>query len=155
MLKKTNAPTFLRIGDPLYIDNPTPNREKLVYERKFPSHFVSSIETKKDIENGVVQILICIAPNADALEVYRKEEYYSALRSEEIELGCDTACFRIETEDRDDEISTMSDGYFGMATNLFYGNKNYGSIISLFIDENVYDKGIEDSFKYVFCKEVL
>lgn len=151
MFEKIHTPTFLRIGDPLYIDEPTPNRKRYVLERNFPSHFVSSMEIK---ENGnLMQISICIAPNDEALQVYQKDEFYSALKHETIELGCDTACFRIETDEKEDEISTMSDGCYGFAINLSYGDKNYGSIISLSIDKNVYDQSIEDSIKYVFYKE--
>lgn len=153
MFEKIHTPAFLRIGDPMYIDEPTPNRKKYVLEKTYPSDFVSSMQITKGDGSGCVQILICIAPNSEALSVYQKEEYYSALRSETVELGCDTACFRIETDEKDDEISTMSDGYYGFAVNLFYGNKNYGSIISLSIDEDVYDQSTEDSLKYVFYKE--
>lgn len=146
-----DTPTFLRIGDPSYLEEPTPNRKKLIFESTFPKDFVSSVRIEKFNEDGFVQISICIAPHNELLTLYEKGMSYKFLSHEEQELGCDTACFVIETENDSDEICTMSDGYYGSAhkfTNI--KGENYGVIILLSIDSDVYDEGITNTIKYLF-----
>ena len=92
MFERIHTPAFLRIGDPMYIDEPTPNRKKYVFEKTYPSDFASSMQITKGDGSGCVQILICIAPNSEALAVYQKEEYYSArCAGSRKDLPCQTA----------------------------------------------------------------
>ena len=93
-----DTPTFLRIGDPSYLEEMTSNRERLVFESNFPQDFVSSVKIENFDEDGFVQISICIAPHNQLLALYEKGKSYTFLNCIEQELGCDTACFSIETE---------------------------------------------------------
>ena len=58
---------------------------------------------------------------------------------EEVELGCDTACFSIEVDEAWEEFHTGADGYYGSAFKYSVDKVPYGIHINLFVDKDMYD----------------
>lgn len=149
---RIKTPNRICIGDPYYLDEPIANRNSLIFKKTFPKNFLSSLSVTHNEDEGFVEILICFAPDEKHLKAYEEESYFSACNMKKIDLGCDTACFRIEVDDREDVIHTMADGYYGYAASFTYNRKSRGSFVSLVIDEDIYDERIESSIKYLFIE---
>ena len=151
MRNSIQTPSFLFIGDPFYTEKYSGSRLKdLVFENKFPKTFVSSMIIEPDKENGIVLIKLCIAPDVKTLSMYEQDKYPIVFNAKEKLLGCDTACFVIETQEKHIQINTMADGFFGNVYRFTYNRKCQGIIAHLYIDSDIFDEQIEREFNYVF-----
>ena len=147
------TPSRLTIGDPWYRENPPQRVKELIFESKFPKTFVSSLSIKHDEESEEYAIKICIAPNNKILALYEEDKYLEVFNHKKMLLGCDTACFEIETPEKYVHIGTMADGCFGDAHRFTYNRKCQGAIINIFLCEAAFDERIQREIEYVFTKE--
>jgi hypothetical protein len=148
------TPSILRIGDPLYFESYSGKRlHDLIFEQKFPKTYVSSLEIVRNSKDGIATVRICIAPDAKTLVLYETDRYPAHFNVKAMELGCDTACFTVETQDRYVDIGTMADGYFGSVNKFTFNRRCQGAIITICLDNDIFDVSITRDFYYVFEKE--
>ena len=153
MKKSIATPNFLCIGDPWYQEMASDKRKKLIFESKFPTTFLSSLSIEHIKEEELYQVKICIAPDDKTLSLYEKDRYPQVFNHKELILGCDTACFDIETDSRCINIGTMADGYFGDTHRFTHNRKCQGAIINLFLSDDVFDERTLKEIEYVFERE--
>lgn len=87
------------------------------------------------IEVRVVQGSRMTGDPEDMLQTYMNGEYYEGKLKKEIEFGCDTASFVIETMHGNDLFHTGADGYYG---SLACFKQCWGMILDLELDGQMF-----------------
>ena len=143
------------IGDPSYIDEyekGTPDYNRLVADfsnspkNKLGYIQVSCVEystgeaSKNKYTSRYFVVDVATAPTEDIANVYLDGKFYSlSNKSVDVELGCDTARFDVETDFGFDTYSTGADGYYGQASVYNLKNKPFGTHIELTVSCDMYD----------------
>ena len=137
------------VGDPMYVENyPKGSKDykRLVADFKNPKKncfgFLRISEKEYDDEGikwGGYEVDIVTVPFKEAAEVYLDGKRYTRASKEEVQLGCDTACFSIEVDEDWEEFHTGADGYYGSAFKYSVDKVPYGIHINLFVDKDMYD----------------
>ena len=131
--------TKLRIGDPYYFEairnKTTRGAEKeMVFDGSISAAPLGKIKIalvhvkEADIEFDSLEVTVVQGLREEMLDVYLDNKYYKDTKVKEVELGCDTACFELETKYSYDKFDTGADGWYGH----FDKYKQYfGSTLSL------------------------
>lgn len=164
---KVAAPTKLIIGDPMYLDDIVNGTDKgcekeITFIRKrLPKDTHVEIvieeiqETYEDMTFTSIRVKILGVSEkyskADAMSImaiFKADKYHPLLVSKQNELGCDTACFIIETNKGYEEFHTGADGYYGSYI-VYKGTKAYS--IELSLDSDFFDfDNVVSTMKYLF-----
>lgn len=162
------APKKLIIGDPMYLEDIENNRDigaekQLSFIRKrLPKDMICKIvieekeEKNKDHFFKTIYVKIMAVKNIHNIEmfnVFESDKWYPSLISKKGELGCDTACFSIETDNEYLDFRTGADGYYG---DYFIHKNTDAYCINLALDPDMFDfNEIVNDFKYLFKEEKL
>lgn len=114
-------PKSLKIGDPWYFERGT--GENLVCDWKklsYQNNVKAEIEVFEDTVDDLMTyniVRVHVMPEQYLEEVHKSEGllFFPTLALENKDLGCDTACFEIETDKGYAKIDTGADGYYGIA----------------------------------------
>ena len=130
--------TKLVVGDPLYFlridEGIAEGSEKdLVFEGNISAAPLGKLKIQQihvkegDIEYDTIDVCVFQARSPKVLDLYLEEKHYPSQIKKEIELGCDTAKFYIETKFGSDTFYTGADGYYGFMRQYkqYYGMKLY------------------------------
>lgn len=89
-----------------------------------------------DIEYDTIDVSVFQARSPKVLDLYLEEKHYPSQIKKEIELGCDTAEFYIETKFGSDTFHTGSDGYYGF---MYQYKQYYGMKLYLSFDADLFE----------------
>ncbi len=133
--------TKLYISDPWYKDDNNLNFNGNITAAPLGAIKIERISEDcefngKTLTIDSVRALIVQGNSQDIVDTYLRGEYYPAAVKKDIDLGCDTARFEIETKYGYDEFHTGADGYYG---HLIVNKKNYGMILELNLDADLLD----------------
>ena len=162
----------LIIGDPMYLEAiankaDTGCEKKLVFNKKrLPKDMTCKIviEEKEETYEGysfkTIYVKIMCVKNTHNIEnilqmfnTFENNKWYPSLISKKGELGCDTACFSIETDNWYLDFRTGADGYYG---DYFIHKNTDAYCINLALDTDMFDYDeIVNDFKYLFKEEKL
>lgn len=162
----------LIIGDPMYLETianktDTGCEKKLIFDKKrLPKDMTCKIviEEKEekigDYSFKTIYIKIMCVKNTHNIEnilqmfnTFENNKWYPSLISKKGELGCDTACFSIETDNSYLDFRTGADGYYG---DYFIHKNTDAYCITLALDTDMFDfDEIVNDFKYLFKEEKL
>ena len=92
------------------------------------------VDTYENMNFESIEIEIFRGSNKEMLSLYGENRFYLKKTKKDVELGCDTACFCIEVDDKYLEIKTGADGFYGDA-HLY--KQYFGCHISLSIDSDM------------------
>lgn len=168
------TPIKLIIGDPMYleaIENKTDRgceKEITFIRKQMPANVETTIIVKevedicnfdgKEIAFSVINVNIIGISNrynedskARILDAFINGQYYPSLLKKQGELGCDTACFVMETNLGYEEFHTGADGYYGCYM-LYKDSLAYNIELSLSTDMFDFDNVVK-TMKYLF-KEI-
>lgn len=162
------APKRLIIGDPMYLEDIENNRDtgaekQLSFIRKrLPKDMTCKIvieekeEKYKDYFLKTIYVKIMAVKNIHNIgmfNVFESDKWYPRLISKKGKLGCDTACFSIETDNEYLDFRTGADGYYG---DYFIHKNTDAYCITLALDPDMFDfDEIVNDFKYLFKEEKL
>ena len=162
----------LIIGDPMYLEAiadkaDTGCEKKLVFDKKrLPKDMTCKIvieekeEKYEDFSLKTIYVNIMAVKNTHNIEniiqmfyTFENNKWYPGLISKKGDLGCDTACFSIETDNGYLDFRTGADGYYGS----YFIHKNTDAYcITLALDTDMFDfDEIVNDFKYLFKEEKL
>lgn len=167
---KVEAPTRLIIGDPWYleaIDNKEDRgceKQLCLIKKRLPKDMDVEViieEKEETYENMTFSsVYIDIIGVTNKWDGFKKDiitnaiksgKYHPKLVSKTGELGCDTACFGVETNKTYYEFRTGADGYYG---NYMTYKNNELYHVNLSLDADLFDfNEVVDIMKYLF-KEV-
>lgn len=161
--KTITMPKNISIGDPLYFEEQDEATLKsLTYSKDFSkfSNWVSSLSVIKyqdsfefegeDITYEQVEFFIYLAPNEQLLKIYKEGDVLRSQRQENIDIGVDTARYIVKVDDREVEIRTMSDGFFGYTLELYKGSNLEGVLINLDTGEYSDFDRVKSDLEYLF-----
>lgn len=116
---KVKLPKHIKIGDPSYFENFTDNElERLTVDFDTPKHFNDArvtIESEPSEEFPNLTLLnmtIYLAPKS-TMHTYLDGMMYKSQKSEEKDIGVDTARYLLEVDGKSDTIYTGADGWWG------------------------------------------
>jgi hypothetical protein len=159
-----DIPVFkhVRIGDPMYFDemkrgdiNPALKEltcdfiVKACTAAGMRLTHITYTEEKEDFSYGEIEVDVWEALDAKTLNVYRDYKWFGkGSLKEEHQLGCDTARFNAEIDDRLGCFDTGADGIYGLARKFKTG---YGAAITLYFDDSLYTMDeVEQNMKELF-----
>ena len=126
--------TKLIVGDPMYLDRIADSiddgaEKKLVFDGNISAAPLGKLRIRQlhIIEEGL---------EFDTIEVNVADKYYPDAVKKDMELGCDTARFTIETKFGYDEFHTGADGYYGHMSQY---KQYYGMRLDLSFDADLFD----------------
>lgn len=139
--------TKLVIGDPFYLEaiaNGTDcgAEKKLVFDGNISAAPLGKMHLRKihgnegGIEYDTINVTVFQASKLPILKTYLNDMHYPDAIKKDIDLGCDTARFTIETKYGSDEFHTGADGYYG---HLFQYKQYYGMKLELDFDGDMFD----------------
>lgn len=149
----------LKVGDPSYFEemeesSNNKHLKDLTCDIKTRCCKIGSlmIEKKEITQDNFsfeeIDITVCLAENQKQLYTYEAGRYFKDTLKKEYELGCDTAKFEINVDDRYSLIDTYADGYYGQ---LLHFKQGYGLILSLSLDADMYKfDEVVKRFSYLF-----
>lgn len=141
---EVKMPKKMYIGDPMYFEKFEGKKlSKLTYANNYRGKsewfgLLSIIEkegsfeiegkthTYKDIE-----IMISFAPNKKLLNIYDEEKCMNYQREKTTPIGVDTARYVIGIDDKEIEINTQADGFWGVVCQYFNVSKLEGIFVVL------------------------
>ena len=138
--------TKLRIGDPYYFEairNKTTRgcEAKLVFNGSISAAPLGKLKIalvhikEADIEFDQIEVTVVQGLKEEMLNVYLDNKYYKDTKVKDIELGCDTACFELETKFSYDKFDTGADGFYGYFSKY---KQYYGSTLTLSFDTDLF-----------------
>ena len=97
-------------------------------------------ELKENIEDGIeydmINVTVFQAARPPIMNTYLKDMHYPDAIKKDIDLGCDTARFTIETKYGYDEFHTGADGFYG---HIYQYKQYYGMKLELSFDGDLFD----------------
>lgn len=123
-LYKIKCPRHIVFGDPMYFEDYEGKRlEELIVNYKPPQHFEAGVVLREEVHTeyaGVIMrtMSIYLAPK-ETLGTYMSGMIYEGQQMEQKEIGVDSASYVIHVDDRQDEIKTGGDGYWGEIETLY------------------------------------
>lgn len=138
--------TKLRIGDPMYFEmieagKDVKNLKRLIFDGNISAASLGFVQIRQwKIEEGILsweEITVDVYQGSrdDIINVYRSEKFWPSQVKKEIELGCDSASFEVETKFGDDNFSTGADGCYGEIKVM---KQYYGMILRLYFDRDLF-----------------
>lgn len=139
--------TKLTIGDPMYLDaiannTCTGDEKHLVFDGNISAAPMGKMKLQKihgkenGIEYDMINVTVFQAARPPIMNTYLKDMHYPDAIKKDIDLGCDTASFTIETKYGYDEFHTGADGFYG---HIYQYKQYYGMKLELSFDEDLFD----------------
>lgn len=139
--------TKLIVGDSMYLDRIANNTDdgaekELVFNGNISAAPLGKLRIRQlhIIEEGfefdTIEVNVFQADKLSLLNVYLSDMYYPDTVKRDVELGCDTASFVIETKFGYDEFHTGADGYYGHMSQY---KQHYGMRLDLSFDTDLFD----------------
>ena len=139
--------TKLIVGDPMYLDRIADGTDdgaekELVFDGNISAAPLGKLRIRQlhAIEEGLefdtIEVNVFQASKPSLFNVYLADKYYPDAVKKDVELGCDTARFTIETKFGYDEFHTGADGYYGHMSQY---KQYYGMRLDLSFDADLFD----------------
>lgn len=158
-----NMPKKMYVGDPMYFDKYEGSElKRLTYAKNFrgKSEWVghlSIIEKEdsfefegKEVPFKEIEFNISLAPNEKLLSIFKEGKILHSHKEKSLDIGVDSARYVVGVDDREIEINTMGDGFWGMVVEVYQGGKLEGILINLATGEySEFDK-VKSDLEYLF-----
>lgn len=139
--------TKLVVGDPLYFsridEGIADGAEKdLVFDGNISAAPLGKLKIQQvhvkteNLEYDTIEVVVYQAGSPKFLDVYLEDKHYPSQIKKEIDLGCDSAQFYIETKFGSDNFHTGADGYYGF---MYQYKQYYGMKLCLSFDADLFE----------------
>lgn len=144
-------PTSIFIGDDNYV---RAGRADLVYVKNFRGKrsWEGHLSLTEN-EHGENVFQATFAPNKELLEVFKSGKAYEFQKIQAMEIGVDSAKYRLSINDKESSIRTGADGCMGSIVEISKYNKLEGLIIDMTMGPFMKFEESQQLLEYLFdCK---